>query len=399
MKRSEHDALCWVVVAIVLLVVVSAAWAVLLRWTRCPGWSVVAGVAAGLVLGPTILGRVAPEMYSGIFDGGLEQSRQLRELISHHGAEQAVALEAGATVETIAALQHRQAAAVDTATGVWRDARWAHQRPQRSFVAILAALTLAGAAAFAIPRCGHAPSIVAAASIGAWSAALPGGIAWFMLRGPWEAGAAESMLVVAAVAIGPWALTATDRDTANDAEAGGARLVQAAGRIATLIAAGLVIAAMAREHGWTGLLWAAPLAAVPLGWMTNWPAVEVTRRVLGLVIVPAMTACVAVRIDVLADGTLWPVVVLVLLSTDGRWLGAFTGAQVLGGRRGLRTMRLVMACTAAGPSQIVVAAIAVSTWSIDPSLALALLLGAVLIEVTGPARRAVAQRLAEDERD
>jgi hypothetical protein len=142
-----------------------------------------------------------------------------------------------------------------------------------------------------------------------------------------------------------------------------------------------------------GLLWAAPLAAVPLGWVARWPAVEVSRRILSLVVVPAVTACVAVRIDVLADLTPWPVVVVVLLSTDGRWLGAFTGAQVLGGRRGLRTMRLVMASTVAGPTQIVVAAIAVSTWSISTSLALALLLGAVLIEVTGPARRAVAQRL------
>ena len=58
-------------------------------------------------------------------------------------------------------------------------------------------------------------------------------------------------------------------------------------------------------------------------------------------------------------------------------------------------MRLVMASTAAGPTQIVVAAIAVSTWSISPSLGLALLLGAALIEVTGPARRGVAKRLEE----
>ena len=385
--------------AIVLLVVVSAAWALLLRWTRCPGWSVVAGVAAGLLLGPTILGRVAPDLYSGIFDGGLDQHRQLRQLISRHGAERVAAHAAGATVETMDVLRQRQAAAVDTTTRVWSDARWAHQGPQRTFVGVLAALTLAGAAAFAIPRCGRSPSIVAAASVGAWSAALPGGIAWFMLRGPWEAGAAESMLVVAAVAIGPWALTAADRGTADNAEVGGARLVQVAGRVATLIAAGLVVAALALAHGWIGLLWAAPLAAVPLGWMANPSAVEATRRVLNLVVVPAVAACVAVRIDVLDDLTPWPVVVLVLLSSDGRWLGAFTGAQVLGGRRGFTTMRLVMASTAAGPTQIVVTAIAVSTWSIDTSLALALLLGAALIEVTGPARRALAQRLAEQEHD
>ncbi len=381
--------------AIVLLVVVSTACAVLLRWTRCPGWSVVAGVAAGLVLGPTFLGRVAPDLYSGVFDGGLQQSRQLDRLISHHGAERVAAHAAGASVETIASLELRQSAAVETATRVWRDARWTHQRPQRIFVAVLAALTLAGAAAFAIPRSGHTPSIVAVVSLGAWSAALPGAIAWFMLRGIWEADVLESMLVVAAVAIGPWALTASDRDIADDAEVGGARLVQVAGRIATLIAAGLVVTSLARAHGWTGLLWAAPLAAVPLAWIVRWPAAESTRRVVNLVIVPAVAATVAVRIDVLGDLTPWPVLVLLLLSTDGRWLGAFTGVQILGGRRGMGTMRLVMASTAAGPTQIVVVAIAVSTWSISTSLALALLFGAVLIEVTGPARRAVAQRLIQ----
>jgi hypothetical protein len=383
------------VLAIVLLVVVSTAWALLLRRTRCPGWSVVAGVAAGLVLGPTFLGRVAPDLYRGVFDGGLEQGRQVERLISRHGAEQAAAHAAGATVETIGALERRQSEAVETATGLWRDARWTHQRPQRNLVAILAACTLAGAAAFAIPRSRHTPSKVAVVSLGAWSAAVPGAVAWFMLRGIWEVGAVESMLVVAAVAIGPWALAPTDRDIADEAEMGGARLVQAAGRIATLIAAGLAVAALTRAHGWTGLLWAAPFAAVPLGWITGWPAARISRGILQLVIVPAVAATVAIRIDVLEDLTPWPVLILVLLSTDGRWLGAFTGVQILGGRRGLGTMRLVMASTAAGPTQLVVTAIAVSTWSIDTSLGLALLLGAVLIEVTGPARRSVAQRLIQ----
>jgi hypothetical protein len=383
------------VLAIVLLVAVSTAWAVLLRWTRCPGWSVVAGVAAGLMLGPTILGRVAPDLYSGVFDGGLEQARQLGQLSSQHGAERVAAHAAGATVETIGALERRQSAAIETATHLWRDARWTHQRPQRAFVAILAALTLSGAAAFAIPRSGRGTSVVTAVSVGAWSAALPGGIAWFMLRGPWQTGAVESMLVVAAVAIGPWALSRTDRDIADDAEADGARLVLVAGRVATLIAAGIVVAALVRAHGSIGLLWAAPLAAIPLGWMANWPAAEVARGALGLVIVPAVTATVAIRIDLLGDLRPWPVLILVLLSTDGRWLGAFTGAQILGGRRPMGTMRLVMASTAAGPTQIVVTAIAVSTWSIDTGLALALLLGAILIETTGPARRSVARRLEE----
>ncbi len=382
--------------AIAVLLVVSTGWAVLLRWTRCPGWSVAGGVAAGLLLGPTILGRVAPDLYGSVFDGGLEEHRQLRQIVSRHGAERVAAHAADATSETMDALQQQQTAAADAANAAWRDARWAHQQSQRIFTAVMVALTLAGAAAFAIPRRGPAPSKIATASVGAWSVALPGGIAWLALRGLWDVGVTESMLVVAAVAIGPWALTAADRDAADHAEAGGARLVQAAARIATVFAVGLAVAALLMDHGSTGLWWCAALAAAAAGWVVAWPTG--VRAALQFAVVPAVAATVSVRIDVITDLTLWPVVVLVLLSSDGRWLGAFIGAHVLGGRRGLRTMRLVMGSTAAGPTQIAVTAVALSTWSIDTSLAFALLLGAVLIEVTGPGRRVVAERLAEDER-
>ena len=41
-----------------LLLLVPAAWAALLRWARCPGWAVMGGVVAGIILGPTVFGRV-----------------------------------------------------------------------------------------------------------------------------------------------------------------------------------------------------------------------------------------------------------------------------------------------------------------------------------------------------
>ncbi len=168
-----------VLFSLVLLLVVSSGWAVLLRWTRCPGFSVVGGVAAGLLLGPTILGRVAPDLHDAVFAGGVQEQLELRRIISRQGADRLAAEAAGVAAVPPAVLGVEQAAARDR----WRDARWAHQRSQRFLVAALVAVMLAGAAALAVPRDDRGPSLVGALSIGGWSAALPGGLAWLAARG------------------------------------------------------------------------------------------------------------------------------------------------------------------------------------------------------------------------
>ena len=381
--------------SLVLLLVVSGGWAVLLRWTRCPGFSVVGGVAAGLLLGPTILGRVAPDVHQAIFVGGVQEHRELRQIISRQGADRLAAEVAGLAAASPTELEAEQATARDRR----RDARWSHQRPQRVLMAVLVAVMLAGAAP-AVPRGDRAPSTVGALSIGGWSAALPGGLAWLAARGLWEIEPVDAMLVAGAVAIGPWAMTAVDRDAADQAETGGAATLQAAGRYATVIGIGLTAAALWTRHGAMGLLWSMALAAAVAGWLLPAPAARgraaaVVRGTLRTVVVPTVAAAVTIRLDLLKDLAIWPVVVIMLLSGDGRWLGAFTGAQILGGRPVLRTMRLVMGSMAAGTTQLAVTAIALCTWSIGPQLGLALLLGAVFIEVTAPARSGVARRLAE----
>ncbi len=132
--------------SLVLLLVVSTGWAVLLRWTRCPGFSVVGGVAAGLLLGPTILGRVAPDLHDAVFAGGLQEQRDLRQIASRQGADRLAAEAAGLADELLAELRVEQAAGLSAARTRWRDAQWAHQRSQRLLVAVLVAVTLAGAA-------------------------------------------------------------------------------------------------------------------------------------------------------------------------------------------------------------------------------------------------------------
>ena len=59
-------------------------------------------------------------------------------------------------------------------------------------------------------------------------------------------------------------------------------------------------------------------------------------------------------------------------------------------------MRLVLGSMATGPTQLAVAAVAVHTWSITPPLALALLTGAVVVEISVPMRRSMAARLEEE---
>jgi hypothetical protein len=388
------------VLAITLLLLVPAAWAALLRWARCPGWAVMGGVVAGIILGPSVFGRVLPDRFDDTMVGGRQQRQALQELTGRQGAERLVAEHAGLEAPQASALDSRQARDRAEAERRYRDARWSHQRPLRVFACVVAAAMLLGAAAYRIPPQG-ARQAVGALSVGAWSAALPGGLAFFFLRWAWDAGVHEAALTAAAVAIGPWALTAGDRRAADEAEVGGARLVQTAGRIATVVALALALGALWHARQGQGLLWGTSLAVVALGWLIPVPAraLPIVQALVSHVAVPAVAAGVAVRVDLLNDFAFWPILVIMLLSGDGRWLGAFVGASILGGRRGLRTMRLVLGSMAAGPTQLAVTALAAHTWLLAPRFGLALLLGAVLMEVMAPARRGMANRLIKTEEE
>ncbi|MHC5024604.1 MAG: hypothetical protein ACYTGG_11980 [Planctomycetota bacterium] len=295
-------------------------------------------------------------------------------------------------------------------------ARWSFQRPFRSYVSAVIVLTLAGAGLLRQPRRARDAGLIAPASIGSWAAGVPGGLATGAMIGFWSHSLPAALMAGAAVAIGPWRLPAVDREAADDAERGGAQLVQTAGRVASLLAILAAAWSMWSQRGLEGLAWSMCLLALPLGWAlpalasesrdavtelrpAPWSARRVAEEVLRCALVPSVAACLAVRIEVFAHFAFWPLVVLVILSGDGRWIGAFIGAMLPGGRRWLRTMRLVMGSVACGPTQVAVAAMAVHAWSLPETIPLGLLAGAILIEMTTPMRRAVAWRLAEAEEE
>ncbi|MCH8260405.1 MAG: hypothetical protein IIC46_09380 [Planctomycetes bacterium] len=397
-----------VAVAILLLVTVPVVAAALLRWARCPGWAVLGGAVAGIVLGPSIFGRALPAQFQTFYVGGIEQQAELEHFVRRQQADAIAAEHAGAGPERLAELTEQQKLARDGLDTAWNEAKWADQRPLRAFTVAVVVLTLLGAGPRSGRNDGQPRNLVASMSVGAWSAGLPGGLAFAAMYWPWHRPLSEAVLVGAAVAIGPWVLTLIDREAADQAELGGAHMIQRAGLIATLLAIAAVGWGLWLHQGLAGLLLTTPLLAAPLAHhffpQKGSGVVFGGFRAMGgawveRVLVPVLAGCVAIKIDLFAHFAVWPIVVLLLLSGDGRWLGAYLGAMVLGGRGSLRTMRLVLGTMACGPTQLAITAIAIHTWSIPGEYAMALLLGAVLIETTVGARRSMARRLIRTEEE
>lgn len=387
------------------LLTLPAGCALALRSVRCPGWPVVGGIVAGILLGPSLFGRIAPNSYEQWFIGGVEQREQRDALRSRHVAEQLIAEQRMFDAAEQFTLRERQNLELQQAQQLLDEARWQHQMPLRSFALLMIALVLVGTGLLSLPANRQQQSLLGAICIGAWAALLPGSLAFLALTRWWGFPPAEAALTAAAVAIGPWVLPSTDKAAADQAEFGGAWLIQNAGRIASLLALGAALWGMYQQRGSAGLMLAAPLLALPVGWLLNFshlPKRAAMESIVNSVLLPSLAALAIVRIELFHAASwaaFWLIIVFLLLSGDARWLGAFCGAMLPGGRSSLRTMRLVMGSMAAGPTQLAVTAHIAHTMSVRDELVLALVLGAALIELTTPMRRSLAQQLADTEQE
>jgi hypothetical protein len=398
-----------------LLLLVPTAAALLLRWARCPGWPVVGGAIAGVLLGPTILGRVAPEVFERLFAGGAEERVVLDATLRRQTADLLAAKVAGADDAAIADLRIAHGTEIAPLAQSWTDGQWHDQRPLRNYSAVMTALALLAAGRLRVPRGAARSNPVAAASIGLWSALLPGalGVATAAWVGGPDHGWPATLLTGAAMAIGPWTLAGADRAAADRAEVGGARLIQTAGRVASALAIAVAVAALLAPRGAAAIAPILALLALPMAWMLPAarpaPASEDgapslrrgdegwTRIVLEHWLVPPLTACAAIKVDVIAHAHLGALLALLLISGDGRWIGALVGALLPGGRRVLRTMRLVLGSMSCGVTQLAITAAAAHAGALPRETTFGLLVGAVAIEVLAPARRSMARRLVETE--
>jgi len=387
---------------LLVVALAAAATAMALRRLRVPAAGMAGGIVAGLLLGPTVLGRLAPDWYEQAIVGGRTERMEWVRIAREHGANELARGHFNADGE--AAQRDRQAELEHevVAKHEWILAKDRHARQAHAAAAALAVLLLitagAGRAARATLPLPIRQDWYSPLSIGLWSAVFPGGLAFIFLT-LMEAPATSALAVAASVAVGPVSLAAADHAAANSAEPGGAAVM----RRAALVAIVLATAALAwsiSNHAPAGASWlaAAPVAAI-IGWalprFTSRPLVMLIDRVL----VPAVAGAIACRVELFAHLSLWPMLVLPLVSGDGRWIGAFLGAVLCGARKSLRSMRLVLGAMGASRAQLAFACIALSAAAIDEGIAFALLIGAALMDSTTSVRSRIARDLEEAEQE
>jgi hypothetical protein len=362
---------------------------------------VVGGAIAGVILGPSLIGALAPTTFEAAFVGGAAERERVEEIDRRHEADRIATETLSPDPDALIKLEEKHREELAEPMREWRDAQWAHQRPLRIFAAVIVAMTLLGAGMLGVRERDRRQHPLSAISIGLWSALLPGGLACAAMIWFWQTSFTEAALTGGAVAIGPWALRGIDRDAANDAEFGGAHLIQAAGRLASMLAIAIVIWFLIAQRGNEGAILGVALLALPLGWLLEKvsSSPSLLERAPDTLLVPWLAALVGMKVHLYHDFTFWMLLALVILSGDARWFGAFLGAMLPGGRRALRTMRLVLGSMACGPTQLAIAALAAHAWAIDGRVTFGLLLGAVIIEATAPARRSMARRLVETEEE
>lgn len=371
---------------IAALITLAVAAALLLRACRAPGWSIIGGVCAGLLLGSTFLGRLAPDLYNKMYQGGAVQRHQLLALEHYQQLALTDPDRKSIAPDAIADAQRELASAQHT-----------FQTPLRIIALCTTALVLLGAAAGSRGESDPRQHWFHGLSIGIWAAALPGGIAFIILHIYQDVAIAPALIASSAVAIGPWMLSQSDRHSADLAEHGGARLMQQAGAVSSTLAILTIAGAFYFSRGASDLIFIIPLAAIIVGWFGLNIAATWLPTLLQFILIPSLAAFATVKIDLYDDFSFWPMLVIIVLSGDGRWFGAYFGALLPGGRESLRTMRLVMGSMACGPTQLSIAVIAAYSAILDAQYIMPIILGAALVEAVAPLRRRMAERLLQTE--
>lgn len=386
-----------------VLVTFAVTLSMLLRRLGAPGGAILGGLIAGIILGPTFAGRFAPTWYERTVIGGFAEREELDRLTATHGMNRAARQHLGMPAEQAAPLDVNERDLEMAQRERVAAARWEHQTAARWFVAAMVGLLLL--AAFARERpAGERPDWYQPVVTGLWAAALPGAIGLLFLR--WW-GLEGAMCLAAGACLGAGALLAprSDLEVADEAEPGGHQLMHGAAGVAFAAAAIVLGWAMVEHRGWSGLAGLWPVGLGVAAWVigsgrplpTTWA--DRGRWAAERLLTPALAAMIAYRIELFQHASIWIIVVLVLLSGDGRWCGAFIGAMLARARRALPTMRLVLASMAAGPTQVALTALALHLGLVREPVALGLLIGAMVMELTTPLRAAMASRAREVEKD
>ncbi len=390
-------------IGVVVLVAAASIFAALFRASRIPGGrgsaALAGGLLAGLLLGPVVMGRVAPDLHRRLVLGGDRQHAALIDLARNQGAESEALLAAGSEIDALRSLADDHAEAREPLENEL-------SLVERRFALFQfgAAFGLVGAAVLLAARC---------TPPGAWR------LASFETVVPVALGAVFFAAVPTAL-VAMW-LLGVDRVlaiTIGSAVAAGTCLgglpmskplapdvtptSRAAGALTCLIACAVLAAAAPATQPWIGVLAGAAVLGYALRAVLPRAVAggRGARAIIYAIVIPAATAAVAVRIDpALIVG--WKPILFValglMLGGDGQLLGAWLGTHLGGPAHHCRRAHMIW-IDAFGlglpATQIVLALVLLASGVIDPhttigaSVLAAILLGALSAELmTGPTRR------------
>ncbi len=376
----------------------------LLRGARFPGgWAssaILAGLLIGVLMGPGVLGRVAPDAHRAVIFGGVVEQRAFDDrLLEARGA--VAALEASG-VTGVAIDEYEQSAlaeiepmglAVDEAM-IARRGAWDYALAVVG-AALLALLPLAGVRSDSgdIPFSARRAAILA----GFGSIMVSGGIALIGVALLTKSGATHAALLFAAACAVGWFVPPFDRAAHERTRAIHESFVS--GLFALAATSAICLWFLPDRRGWF-VAWAF-IAALTL-WViskaviSNHRARVIAHAVILGVVAPTVVALAASRVDPMSlvrQPAFWGILlVAAIASTDARWFGALIGARSLEPASGFLTRRSVEIATAhantgAGLAQVGLFAVLAAGGPIDEPMLAAGLFGALLLESCAGAYR------------
>lgn len=345
-----------------LLLFIPLICALIFKLMRVRSWSLLGGIVGGILLGPAIFGNMAPEYWEGLFQGGVEAHQAYIESVDGQDAK-------GET---------------DTLFEAWETAKWEDQRTLRNYLIVLISLIFLSGILRSKVR-GSAPPLMSL-SVGVWAAIVPCAIVTLLAL--WILGSSlpTALAFGACLAAGPWTLARWEQRAADESEEGGASLMLRCGRVAWLVASLIALYATWQMHGAMAFVWLLPLLLFPFLWVIpakNW---KWFTLFVDYAAIPSVMATTLVLIHPIDALSFWPILIVIILCADARWLGGIIGLGILGGRESGSSMRLAIPLVDAGISQLCMAALLFGVGALPPSFTLAVLLGAVFLDRTATIR-------------
>ncbi len=344
----------------------------------------VAGVIGGILLGPAVLGAVAPEYWEGIFQGGTTQRQQYDKFVRTQNADLLAAKQLGASEAILLQMQADNHYEQSLKHALWEEAKWKDQRTLRDYAIVLIALIFLSGSIRNRVR-GTAPPLMTL-SVGVWAALVPCGIIALIALWCWDSEVSSALALGACIATGPWTLARWEQRVAEMSEQGGSSLMIRCGRVAWVIASAIALYATWQFHGAMSLVWLLPLLLLPVIWIVplrNW---RWLTAFVDYAAIPSVMATALVLLNPIESLSLWPIVVVLLFCADARWLGGIIGLKLLGGRNSDNSMRLSIPLVDAGVSQLCMATLLFGAGVLPAPFTLAVIIGAIFLDHTATIR-------------